>query len=173
MSVATGTRALLLASLPVATVLLASCSYLFQSGVQGTYLSTNRPILGYVSSGDERKFGEVSLGSVEKMECQGEYRVSRKGTSILGLSITEQLYKGDIFCLDGRVGSFEFISPTKGRTGVISGDIGGEIFWASLIEPVGENCGGQYCRWGIKWTYEREREQRAILNKVREENKRR
>jgi hypothetical protein len=172
MGIATGTRALSLASLPVAAILLASCSYHFTSGVQGTFSSTNRPILGYVSSGDERKFGEVSLGSVENMECQGEYRVSREGISILGLSIKDRVYKGDIFCLDGRVGSLEFISPTKGRTGAISGHIGGETFRANLIESIGEDCGNDYCRWGIKWTYERQREQRAILNKVRDQNKR-
>jgi hypothetical protein len=145
---------------------LAGCSYLFRSGVAGTYTSTGYPLLGYVTSRNEQAGGTLSLGSAEKQECEGRYEVSRKGTSILGLSIRDQVYRGRIYCLDGRVGTFELVSAKKGRTGVIAGEIGGQKFRAKLIEPIGKECGDDDCRWGVRWTYENEREQMKIYQSV-------
>lgn len=156
-----------LASFALPMLLLSGCSYLFHGGVKGSYLSNNRSFVGYVSSKAEREYGEISIGTVDKMECQGEYNVSQKGLSVLGLALKKRIYKGEIFCFDGRAGSFELASRSKGETGTIHGTIGAEEFRAKLFQPIAKDCYDQYCRWGVRWTYERERENRAALEKVK------
>ncbi len=160
-----GLAFLALSALPM--LLLSGCSYLFHGGVKGSYLSNSRSFVGYVTSRAERQYGEISIGTAEKMECQGRYEVSQKGLSVLGLALKKRIYEGEIFCLDGRAGSFELASRSKGETGTIHGTIGGEEFKAKLYRSVGKDCYDDYCRWGVKWTYERERENRAALEKVK------
>jgi hypothetical protein len=158
-------------ALSLLLALLSGCSYLFRSGVSGTYPETGKPLLGYVQSTNEDLGGRLLLGSAEKEECQGIYEVAQDGTSIMGLVLRKQIYRGAIYCLDGRTGEFELVSETKGRSGTLTGTVGGQAFQAVMIEPLGKRCGDDDCRWGIKWTYESEIEQQKIYSKVEAESK--
>ncbi|WP_457587027.1 hypothetical protein [Ensifer canadensis] len=150
---------------------LAGCSYFFKCGVEGSFTETGRPLLGYVTSRNEKVRGTLDLGSAEKQECKGRYEVAQEGTSILGLSIKDQVYRGQIYCLDGRVGHFELVSAKKGRTGSIKGEIGGKAFQADLVEQRGEECDNDECRWGVKWTYESERRDLQTYTRIEVEHK--
>ncbi|AOF91850.1 hypothetical protein [Sinorhizobium sp. RAC02] len=151
--------------------MLAGCSYLFVSGVEGAYTATGFPLHGQVSSRDEREGGTLRIGSVWKQECEGEYVVSVEGASMFGVSMKDRIYRGQIYCLDGRVGRFELVSARKGRTGSIKGEIGGDAFQLRLIQPKREKCDNDECRWGLKWTYENERRDMQAYRKVEAEHK--
>ncbi|HEV7318348.1 MAG TPA: hypothetical protein VGO04_07040 [Ensifer sp.] len=164
-------RSVPLIALVASASTLTGCSYLFKSGVEGSFTETGRPLVGYVMSRNEKERGTLNLGSAEKQECKGRYEVSQAGTSVLGLSIKDQVYKGQIYCLDGRVGHFELVSAKKGRTGSIAGEIGGKTFRADLIEQSGNECENDECRRGVKWTYESERRDLHTYIKVEVEHK--
>jgi hypothetical protein len=148
------TRSIL--SLAILAVSLNGCSYLFGAGVSGSFLGTNRPILGYVRSGNEAEGGVISFGSVAKQECRGHYKVADNGISFLGASIRQRKFLGEIYCLDGRTGNFQFISSDKGRNGIVTGSVGGEAFEIKVQTNSKEGCGDDKCFWGINWTHENE-----------------
>jgi hypothetical protein len=157
----------LLVLLSTIVIVFSACSYLFSNGVEGRYLSSNRPVLGYVSSRNEKERGEISIGSLEKLECNGDYAVTDPGFSIFGTSIKEQKFKGNIYCSDGRIGTFELVSKTQGQTGIIAGIIGSEAFTANLYEVVNENCSGnEFCRFGVKWNYVKQKNDLLKINSM-------
>ncbi|CDZ65121.1 Hypothetical protein NGAL_HAMBI2605_33880 [Neorhizobium galegae bv. orientalis] len=158
-----------LAALGVSVLMLAGCSFIFVNGVEGAYTATGKPLIGKVSAHNEPG-GTLALGSSDKQECQGRYKELRSGISVLGLQVKNATYKGRLYCLDGRTGSFELISAPHGRTGSITGEIGGEAFRLALIEPKKARCDNDECRWGLKWTYGNELRDMRTYNKVEAEH---
>ncbi|ULR45603.1 hypothetical protein [Rhizobium sp. K102] len=150
---------------------LPSCSYLFTTGVEGSYTATGTPLLGLVASQDERTGGSLTIGSAEKQQCRGEYRVSEIKTNRWKLETGERIYRGRIYCLDGRAGEFKLVSSDKGRTGSITGEIDGQAFQVNLKEWRESDCNSGECRWGLKWTYENERSNSQIYWKVENDHK--
>jgi hypothetical protein len=136
-------------------IFVSGCSYHFSARVSGVFLPSQRPILGYARSGNEREGGQLLLGSLEKQECKGSYELSSKGISVFGVALKDQRYGGTIYCLDGRTGKFEYVSETKGKTGVVTGKIGNENFTVKISGASGLNCDGdQYCIYGVRWSHE-------------------
>ncbi|MFS2179016.1 hypothetical protein ACVITL_002540 [Rhizobium pisi] len=135
---------------------LTGCYYLFMSGVEGSYSATGAPLLGRVTSRDEQTGGTLEIGSAEKQQCKGWYRLSQVKTNRWKLETGERTYQGRIYCVDGREGEIEFTSADRGRTGSISGKISGEAFQVNLIKPKKSHCDTEECRWGFKWTNENE-----------------
>lgn len=165
-------RRFTLTSLAMATSFaLPSCSYHFMTGVEGSYTATGTPLLGKVISGYEPAGGTLEIGSAEKQQCRGEYRVSEIKTNRWKLETGERIYRGRIYCLDGRAGEFELVSSDKGRTGLITGEIGGQAFQVNLKERQDSDCNSDECRWGLKWTYENERSDSQIYWKVENDHK--
>lgn len=150
---------------------LTGCYYLFMTGVEGSYAATGAPLLGKVTSRDEQTGGTLEIGSAEKQQCKGWYRLSQVKTNRWKLETGERTYRGRIYCLDGRAGEFDLISADKGRTGSIIGEINGEAFQVNLIEQKRSECSTDECRWGLKWTYENEQNDSKIYYKVEEEHK--
>ena len=143
-------------SLAIFAISVSGCSYLFGARVSGSFLGSNRPILGFVRSGNEAEGGVINFGSIAKQECHGHYKVADNGISFLGASIRQRKFLGEIYCLDGRTGIFQFISSDKGRNGIVTGSVGGEAFEIEVKSPLKEGCGDDKCFWGIDWTYENE-----------------
>lgn len=151
---------------------LTGCSYLFMSGVEGSFTATGVPILGKVISTDQQTgAGTLEIGSAEKQQCQGRYSVSQVKTNRWRLETGERTYRGRIYCLDGRAGEFDLVSTNKGRTGSITGEINREAFQVDLTEPKKSDCDTDECRWGLKWTYENERRDSTTYYKVEQEHK--
>jgi hypothetical protein len=148
---------------------ISGCSYYFGARVSGVFLPSQKPILGYVRSGNEREGGLLLLGSLEKQDCEGSYKLSSKGITVFGVALKVQRYGGTIYCLDGRTGDFEYVSETKGRTGLVTGKIGNEMFSVKISDASGLGCNGdEFCIFGVRWSYEKEREDQSTYNKVRE-----
>jgi hypothetical protein len=138
---------------------LSGCSYFFVRGAEGSYLATGTPVLGKVTARNESEQtgGSIEIGSAEKQQCKGRYRVSQVKTNFWKLETGERIYRGKIYCLDGRVGAFELISKDKGKTGSITGEINGEAFQLDVYESKSRGCRMDEC-WGLKWTYEKQRD---------------
>lgn len=147
---------------------LAGCSYLFVRGVEGSYLATGTPVLGKViaSNESEQMGGTIEIGSAERQQCKGRYSVSQVKTNFWKLETDERTYRGKIYCLDGRAGAFELISKDKGKTGSITGEINGEAFQLDMFESKSRECMTDECRWGLKWTYEKERDDMRTYYRV-------
>lgn len=151
---------------------LAGCSYLFVRGVEGSYLATGTPVLGKVTASNEseRMGGSIEIGSAEAQQCKGRYSVSQVKTNFWKLETGERTYRGKIYCLDGRAGAFELISKDKGKTGSITGEINGEAFQLDMFESKSRKCMTEECRWGLKWTYEKERDDMRTYYRVATEH---
>lgn len=151
----------------LATLAASGCSYLFRNGVSGAYSASGRPIVGFVQSGYPPELGRLSIGSREKEECTGEYTVTRKGVSVMGVALRDRIYRGKIYCLDGRQGEFEFVSPNKGQGGTMTGQIAGQDFSLRLVKPLeAESCHQDRCRWGIDWSEENQLSNGETYRKV-------
>lgn len=147
---------------------LAGCSYNFVRGVEGSYLATGTPVLGKVTAHNESEQmgGTIEIGSAKSQQCRGRYSVSEVKTNFWKLETGERIYHGKIYCLDGRTGAFELISKDKGKTGSITGEINGEAFQLDVYESKSRGCMTDECRWGLKWTYEKERENMRTYYRV-------
>ncbi len=150
---------------------LAGCSYLFVRGAEGSYLATGTPVLGKVTASNESEQmgGTIEIGSAESQQCRGRYSVSEVKTNFWKLETGERIYRGKIYCLDGRAGAFELISKDKGKTGSITGEINGEAFQLDVYESKSRECRMDEC-WGLKWTYEKERDNMRTYYRVATEH---
>jgi hypothetical protein len=117
------------------------------AGFNGTYEKSALPlydIIQFQTGSVER--GGFSLGSSQKEECQGDFRAA----SLKGV------FRGKLYCLDGRSGEFEFVSawPARGEpVGEVTGRVGSDRFRAKISNGKKKCDGGHLCQFGVTWEY--------------------
>lgn len=143
---------------------LSSCigDSFFSAGFIGAYDKSSRPLFGEIQFGTGSvEYGRLSLGSASREECRGEFRVVRRPSSFFGISGRAGVFRGKLYCLDGRSGEFEFTSawPVQGDAdGVVTGKVGADRFRAELsagkqvASSTRKNaCYGNLCQFGVSW----------------------
>ena len=118
------------------------------AGFSGTYVNSALPLYGIIQfQTGSVKFGSLSLGSSQREECRGNFReASQKG-----------VFKGQLDCLDGRSGDFEFVSawPVRGEpAGEVTGRVGSDNFRAKMSKGNKKCDGGHLCQFGVTWEYD-------------------
>jgi hypothetical protein len=134
---------------------LSGCSYLFHREVKGTLNYNGSPVVGYINYfSSDHKNGDISLGTVQREDCRGIFKVAKEELSLFGFAFGERIYKGQMYCLDGRVGEIEFISKppeADGKSGVLRGKIGNDTFTVEILKD-GNLCDATRCKYGPDWS---------------------
>jgi hypothetical protein len=119
----------------------------------GNFDGSDHSVYGEINFGYTPNGGGVTVAGSEQLQCQGELKRTKAGTSIFGSTLSESVYQGELRCRDGRSGRFELVSDPMNwgykekKQGMITGQIDGDSFQAKIVDLDRSKCSGNFCQF--------------------------
>lgn len=153
MDVSAKTATLFVSGLALTGCLLVG-DVLYGAGFKGAYMQSGRAVFGEIMfSTGSVEYGRLTIGSSTSEECQGSFGVVKKASSLYGLASRAGVFRGELYCLDGSSGNFEFVSVwpvSGGPDGKVTGQIGDEQFQAEISNGL-SSTGRHVGQFGVVW----------------------